>query len=738
MIFTGLVGELMQLHPHFPIAEDESERLVALNSFGIVDTPPEHEFDQIAGLAARVFDVPIALISLVEESRQFFKAKVGIDTCEMSRDVSFCAHAIMGTEVFVVADATKDARFAANPIVTGPPFIRFYAGAPLVAPSGHRLGSLCIIDDKPHDRFTDEQARMLASLAALVMDRMEMRRLSISQAIAEARFDNITSTSPDAIICADHRSIITLWNAAAERLFGFPAREALGRSIDIIVPNDSRGGHDRGIARMSSGGEPHLIGKTIELVAKRKSGETFPIELSLSTWADSEGPGFGAIIRDISWRRANEARLHSLAMQDALTGLPNRAALIAAIEQSMEADRLASVLLLDLEDFKVINDSYGHGWSDAVLVEVAGRIRALIPAQHVVGRLGGDEFLVIMDESMDAEEATRIAQRLNECVARPITIDGRTARLSSCVGGLLLPQHGWSAEDVLGNINLALLKAKAEGSGTSQMFDPAMRVAVDGQRLLEGDLIRAAKNGEFELHYQPQVRLADNRVIGAEALLRWRNPDRGILPPAAFIDVLEGLSVAADVGAWALRTACMQAATWRRAGAPDFRIAVNLFGQQFSRGDLVESVTAALATSGLPSQALELEITENIVLRHHIMMHDDLRILTGRGVGLAFDDFGTGFASLSHLKQFPVTKLKIDRQFVQGMDTHRGDAAVVNAVIDLARSFGLSVVAEGVEHLEHHDALTATRCAEGQGYLYGRPMDADTFGRRLLEWRQVA
>jgi diguanylate cyclase (GGDEF)-like protein/PAS domain S-box-containing protein len=721
----------------YPLPDDEVARLQALESYAILDTPPEKDFDHLVALTARIFDVPTVLISLIEDKRQFFKARVGFNPCETSRDVSFCTYAIMRGEVMCVPDATRDPRFVDNALVTGAPFIRFYAGASLVTRSGQRLGTLCIIDTKPRTDFTPEKAETLTGLAELVMDRMELRRLLIEQQIAQSRFDNIGSTSPDAIVCADQDGVITFWNAAAEKLFGYQTPEAIGRSIDIIIPPWSHGGHDAGLARAAAGAPPRMIGKTVELVARNKAGAEFPVELSLSMWQGAQGPNFGAIIRDITQRRENESRLHRLAHFDRLTQLPNRAALITHLDHVLKEGSPATVILLDIDDFRALNDTAGHAWGDLVLTEIARRVRAVVPAAHMVARLGGDEFVAVIDGA-DPLAATALAGELIEAVEQPFHIQDRTAVVRALIGITLLPDQAESVNDTLINADLALERAKMDRANPMQLFLPALRHAATVRRVCEEQLKQAFERDEFELYYQPQVRLRDSMIVGAEALLRWRHPERGILAPGAFIEVLEGLSISADVGEWALHTACRQAARWRAEGVDDFRVAVNLFGGQFSRGNLAPCVLRALEESGLPPSGLELEITENIVLRHEAAMTAPLQLLGMHGVGVAFDDYGTGFASLSHLKLFPLTKLKIDRQFVRDMCTDRGDDAVVQAIVDLGRSFRFSVVAEGIEMLSQHDALTSKGCDEGQGYLYGRPMPAEVFGQRLLEWRQVA
>ena len=462
------------------------------------------------------------------------------------------------------------------------------------------------------------------------------------------------------------------------------------------------------------------------------------MELSLSAWRDGRELSFGAIIRDATDRRENEARLFRLAHLDPLTELPNRAALWTKLDDMLAVGQPVAVLLLDLDDFKEVNDLAGHLWGDRVLRCVARRIREAMGDSQVAARLGGDEFVVLMENVGDPLVAAGLADELIAAMRPTFDIDGQPVHLGVSIGIAIAPAHGVTAEELLANVDLALYRAKAEGRQRHHLFVPTMRQAANARRTCETELRNALAKGEFELFYQPQVRLRDSSLVGAEALLRWRHPERGLLAPAAFIGVLESLPLAAEVGDWVVRTACAQAAEWRAAGIDDFKVSVNLFGAQFRSGNLVETIERALVETSLPAEALELEITENIILRHEKQMTEQLRVLCRRGVSVAFDDYGTGFASLSQLKLFPLTKLKIDQSFVREMCCDSQDAAVVKAILHLGRSFGVKVIAEGIELLQQHDVLLENGCDEGQGFLYGRAMAARDFEPRLMEWRQVA
>ncbi|TNC07652.1 EAL domain-containing protein [Methylobacterium terricola] len=705
----------------------EEARVAALAEYDLLGSPPAPSFTHIIALAARLFQVSSAFVSLLDSERQVFHAKVGLDLCETSREVAFCSHTIAQPGTLVVLDATLDPRFHVNPLVTGPPHIRFYAGIPLETPSGHAVGTLCLVDAQPRNTFTQADQQLLRQFADLILDRMELRRLEVARRASQSRFEHIASTSPDGIVCADAQGFITIWNTAAERLFGHTAADAIGRSIDLIVPERMRGGHGGGLRRVAGGGQPRLVGKIVELPACHADGTEFPIELSLSQWHEDGRIAFGAIVRDIRERRANEERLFRLAHLDPLTELPNRAVLRERLSAITAAARPVAVLMLDLDGFKEINDGHGHAAGDAVLREVAARLLRSIRPTDTASRLGGDEFVILLTDLGDPLRAAAVAEAVIAAIAKPVEYEGQMLRLGASVGIALSPTHGDSADELLSCADLTLYQAKSEGRHCYRMFTPVLRQEAQRIRTCRDELGRALERGEFVLHYQPQVQLRDGALIGAEALIRWQHPERGLLAPGAFLDVLDGSRYAASVGDWVLATACRQAARWREAGAPEFRIGVNLCSAQVQRGDLAERVAATLRETNLHPPGLELEITETIVLHHDGVLVTALRQLRAAGVGIAFDDYGTGYASLSLLKRFPLTRLKIDRSFVTGMLTSEQDLTIVRSILQLGHGFKLAVIAEGIETEAEYMRLRAKGCQEGQGYLFGKPMPADVF-----------
>lgn len=716
----------------------EEERLTALGDYRLVEDGENLGLDEIVSVTSQLLSAPIALVSLVEETRLFFKSKVGIDVCEISREGSFCSHAlnVPDDEPLVVPDAWLDPRFVDSPLVRGAPFIRFYAGVPLRSPLGHVLGTLCVVDTLPRARLTDRERTNLKAMSLMVLDRLELRRLAVAGSVGQSRFENIAATSPDGIVCSDSRGIITFWNGACERLFGIPAARAVGANIDIIIPPRMRGGHEGGMRRVAEGGTPKLVGRTIELDAIHANGTEFPVELSLSMWQEAGRTTFGAIVRDISARRADETRLFDLAHLDSLSGLPNRAVLLTRIADHVAKPRPFALLMLDLDGFKDVNDTLGHSAGDTVLRQVARRLLDCVGAADTVARLGGDEFSILMPD--DGPRVAECAQRILAAIGAPMAIDGQAVHVTASIGVALCPGDGRQVGDLLSAADLAMYHAKAEGRNCLRFFTSGLRDAVLTRRAFEGEIRRAIEQEEFELFYQPQVRIADGALLGLEALLRWRHPVEGLLSPYRFLSTIESGPFAADVGRWVLATACAHAATLHarlarlphRTHLPPLRMGVNLFGAQFRTGQLAREVMEVLERTRLPPDALELEITENIILQHDELMLEPLRVLRALGVGIAFDDYGTGFASLSLLKRYPITRLKIDRSFVKEICTDHIDAAIVEMVIDLTQKIGIEVIAEGVEEIEQRDALRALGCEVVQGYLYGKPMsvpDLDAF-----------
>lgn len=531
------------------------------------------------------------------------------------------------------------------------------------------------------------------------------------------------ASSATAAICAGPDSLIVSWNTAAEQLFGHSAQQALGKPLSIIIPHRHRMAHDAGLARAVRAGHARLAGHSVEMLALHADGQELPVDLSLSMWFEDGKPMFGALLRDITDRQTAQRRLEHLAHCDTLTSLPNRNALQARLAAEI-GKAPCSLLLLDLDGFKHVNDTLGHSVGDALLAAVAARLTAAVGTDGFLARLGGDEFAVLLTDCADPLRLDDLTTAIFNGLEPSFEFAGKSIFVGTSIGIAMAPKDATCVEQLLSSADLALYSAKGAGGGVRTFFARAMQNSSEQKQRLGTELRRALPNGEFELWYQPQVSLPSRALSGVEALLRWRHPEHGLLPPQSFIKILEDSTIAEEVGDWIVEQACAAAADWHRAGLGSLRVGVNLFPAQLRSDRLFAVVSSALARHGLDARQLEIEITENTVLRHSNQSTRALRKLKALGVGIAFDDFGTGFASLSLLQKYPLTRLKIDRSFVARIDRKAGDAAIVKAVFGMARSMGLAAIAEGVETAAQEAALVTLGCEEAQGYLYGRPMSA--------------
>lgn len=705
----------------------EADRIRALEEYRIIGSPPDPDIDRIVKLAARVCRVPMAALFIVGRDRVHIKSQHGVELGDLPRHESICTYTNAQDALFCVPDTAAEPHLAGSVVVRKSPSIRFYAGVPLVAPSGHKIGAICVFDTKPWSRFCTKDRKALEDVAALVMERLEMRRVHAASDDGNLRFERIASTSPNAIVCADALGAITFWNKSAETMMGYAAHEVLGQPVSFVFPDRLRRAQSAKLGRAVRKTAADPSAPRAGFIVRHRDGTELELEMTLSVTRDHDA-GFGAVLRDISIARQGEHRLYARAELDPLTGLPNRCRFLTALRQLI-ANGTGALFQLDLSGFKDINDSLGHAAGDQLLTQAAARLATLTGAKAKVSRFGADEFAVYWP-NLSASEASSKAEDLLSLFDIPFLVDAEIVYLGVNIGIARCPDDGTDAEELTANANLALERAKATRRRGYEFFKPEMRQVVIARRTIESELRQALAASQFELFYQPQVTLNDASIIGAEALLRWRHPTRGLLAPGAFLSQLEKGPLAADVGNWVLRTACKQAALLRTLH-PNFRVAVNLFGAQFDAGDLMYRVEDALLTYKLPPEALELEITENIMLRGEHAIVVPLREMLSRGISIAFDDYGTGFASLNLLKRFPVSRLKIDRSFVRDVCADEEDAAIVQAIIYLGRCFKLNVTAEGIETEEQAKTLRMLGCTEGQGYLYAEPLPATALANYL-------
>jgi diguanylate cyclase (GGDEF)-like protein len=481
----------------------------------------------------------------------------------------------------------------------------------------------------------------------------------------------------------------------------------------------------------------------MEVRRRKKSGEVFWASLSLSPLCDVNNRSVGLIayLTDITERKMAEERIHHLAYYDALTNLPNRTLLTKLVDQALmvaQRGRLnGCVLFIDLNRFKLINDTLGRKIGDELLCEVARRFRTVLRDQDLVARLGGDEFAVGLFDIGQHFEASMVAQKLLATLNSPIIIDGHDLRVGGSIGISVYPQDGDDAETLLRLADIAMYRAKQEGGMGSDgdhvaFYSQDMNQGMQERMRIETGLRNALGNGELLLHYQPKFCIGNGKIIGAEALVRWRHPVRGLVPPAEFIPLAEATGLVVQVGEWVLEAACAQAKEWKDAGLPPIRLAVNVSAREFT-ASLPGRVQDTLERYGLEPSWLELEITESTLMHNIDRVIGIMDRITAIGVTLSLDDFGTGYSSLSYLKRFPIDTLKIDRSFTIGLPSDANDCAIANTIISIAQQLKHKVIAEGVETVEQLAFLKNSGCDEVQGYLFAKPLEAAAFEQALRE-----
>jgi diguanylate cyclase (GGDEF)-like protein len=442
--------------------------------------------------------------------------------------------------------------------------------------------------------------------------------------------------------------------------------------------------------------------------------------------------GWVATHEDITEQRRSEVKIEYMAHHDSLTDLANRVLLNERLEQALgrriHREQMVAVHHLDLDQFKAVNDTFGHPAGDKLLKTVADRLRGLVRDIDTIARMGGDEFVIVQAPIADPADATALAQRIIERMSEPYDLDGHQAVIGASIGIAVGPGDGLRPDRLLRNADLALYRAKGEGRGTFRFFEPAMDLQMQTRRIMEQDLRKALPAGEFELYYQPVINLASNAISGFEALIRWNHPQKGLVAPAAFIPLAEEIGFIVPVGEWVIRQACATAAQW----PGDLHVAVNISAVQFRNPGLMQVIVGALAASGLQATRLEIEITETVLLQNKETTLAVLHQLRSLGVRIAMDDFGTGYSSLTYLQCFPFDKIKIDRSFVKDITENTGSLNIVRAVAALANGMGMTATAEGVETEEQLDRITSEGCTEMQGYLFSKPLPAAEIERLFL------
>lgn len=852
------------------ISPHESIRLSTLASYKILDSASEQAFDRLTKLVAGICATPMATITFVDATRQWFKSAVGLDVKQTSRDIAFCAHAISSPSIFIIEDALENPQFALNPLTCSGPGIRFYAGMPLVSPEGAILGTLAVMDRVPR-QLTELQIEALETIAEQVVDQLVLRRQRYLLEMHATRTANRTEallqiasgafglgtwelSVPDMrlnwsdALCdlyAAPRGTRPTWtewlmyfatNDAARLDTALEAclrrsepldlqlntKTASGRKVWIrischpIAETDGNVQFVQGTVqdlstanrderainesdqrfRQLADAMPYIVwsathdgqidygNKTLMDLAGLEDVASITtewlsflhpddVELTVAKWVEcvNNGKPFaceyrvfraadqcyrwhiasgmpilddqGAIIKwygttmDIHDMKQAHEEISRMSFYDFLTQLPNRQLLTDRLAHAQalhfRSQRVGAVLLIDLDNFKCVNDTLGHDKGDLLLVQVAQRLVAQVTEKDTVARLGGDEFVIVLEdlspsEDIAARAADRVARVVLTALQTVFDLSGYERHITPSIGIALFGKGQDLVDDIIKRADLAMYQAKTGGRNTICFFDQQIHTASLARAELDVQLRAAFQQDEFLLHYQPQVNeLGD--VVGLEALVRWRHPQRGMVSPGVFIPLAEETGLILPLGRWVLKSACEQLVTMRRS---EISMSVNVSALQFRQLNFVDEVLEIVRATGVNPAQLKIELTESLLVDDIDTAIMKMALLKEHAIEFSLDDFGTGYSSLSYLKRLPLRQLKIDQSFVQNLSTDPRDLAVVSAIITLGHTMGLSVIAEGVETAEQRETLAGLGCKTFQGYLFSRPLPSDDLKNFLV------
>jgi diguanylate cyclase (GGDEF)-like protein/PAS domain S-box-containing protein len=643
-----------------------------------------------------------------------------VNGLSFSAQNGYSIRSILSREPLVVPDARADPAIRYEGPIEELHAIRSALVAPLLV-RDETLGTVSL-DSTRLAAFTEEDATTLVAFAGQASMAIHNARLYEQMRASEERFARAFRASPAAmsISTLDGGKYVDV-NDAFVSLVARSRQDTLGKtSLELGIWANSA---DRG--RMTGTLESEGSLRDLPVQFRRSTGEVRDVLISAETINLGGEPCILALSHDITERKRAEEQITRLAYHDALTGLPNRTLfkdrLSQALARARRQDRPLGVLFLDLDHFKFINDTLGHTLGDELLQEVAKRLTTCLRQDDTVARVAGDEFTILLAEISHAEIAGRLAQKIIEAVARPMMVEGHELFVTASLGVALYPNDGEDGEALLKSADAAMYRAKELGRNNYQLCTPGMTSRAMERMSLEGQLRHALARNEFVLHYQPIVSLDTGRIVGTEALVRWACPGRGLVPPEAFIPIAEENRLIIPLGEWVLRMACRQLANWRKAGLGSMRMSVNLSARQFQQRSLPRAVRRILEETGVSADLLDLEITESVAMQNVEWTASTLRALRDMGVRIAIDDFGIGQSSLSYLKHFPLSTLKIDRSFIRNLLSNSEDEAIVQAVIALAHSLKLKVIAEGVETPAQLAFLRKAACEEFQGFVFSPP-----------------
>jgi diguanylate cyclase (GGDEF)-like protein/PAS domain S-box-containing protein len=709
--------------------ELEDQRLGALESYRILDTESERDYDGITALAAHICGMPVAVISFHDRERLWFKARVGTELREKSREASITELVLRAEGVTIIPDTHNDPRLAHLYRGDTPNPLRFYAAAPLATADGLILGALIVGDLAPRSLAAD-QCRALETLAQQVMIQLQLRKqnTSLLETMHALRREQELSAqlvrhSPIGIVIFDEEGTCITVNDTIAGLLDSPRHALIGRNFHRVEALKTCGIYPQGLHTLQTG-----TAATGTFRHRSENGTELWVRVKFCALPTALGRRLVLMVDDISDIKRAEANAYKLAYIDALTGLPNRSLLIdhiqAAIEVARRKESFGAVLFIDLDNFKRIVNARGPSVGDQILATLSGRILDTLRPGDMVARIGGDEFVVLLaDLAGDRDTAARMAmsaaEKVRRILERPCEIGENAYRCTGSIGVTMFPKASEGVDDLLREADTAMYRAKDAGRNRIAFFETRMQAEVQERLSLEEDLKQALSGGQLCVYCQTQVD-ASGRETGGELLLRWTHPIRGTIAPSVFIPIAEESGIIHELGEWVIRQAC-DALVRLDGASPQLHIAVNISPRQFRHDLFVARVSRILAETGAPADRLVFEVTEGLLIDKWETVAARMEELNRMGIRFSIDDFGTGYSSLAYLRRLPLHEVKIDRSFVRDTPQNPQDTAIVQSIISIARHLKLHVVAEGVERAEQAALLIDCACDCMQGFLFGAP-----------------
>lgn len=722
--------------------DHEAKRLTVLKQYDILNTPREDAFDELTSLAAQIFAVPIVAISIIDSDRQWFKSSVGLEISQTERSISFCTHTIEQTSPLTVEDTTKDPRFTNNPLVMGDLGIKFYAGIPLITKSGFALGSFCLMDHVPR-QMTDSNSNLLKAFAQHVIALFEYHHESknLQELVKEREqetpkfqdyAEHLSNAQQIAKIGSWELAInknVLLWSDEVYHIFNLDIHYK-----DLTFEKFLSFVHKDDLSIVLAAQDNVLKGNCKLNLEHRivldDGTERYVHELGEIKHNPNGDRYLCGTVQDVTEKKAAERKMHYLAFYDTLTGLPNRQLLFDRLTQALaiihrESNR-GALIYLDLDNFKLLNDTLGHDMGDLLLKNVAMRFSASLRQVDTVARVGGDEFVILLsDLSVLSEnavaDAKTVANHILKTLQEPFQLNNHTYYVTASIGIAMISERTQDVEVLLKRADLAMYKAKSLGKNSFEFFDHDLQANALTRSAIENDLRQAINDDQFQLYYQPQMD-QNRQIIGCEALIRWFHPVNGLISPAEFIPIAEETGLIIPIGLWVLDTACKQLKEWQLNNKSYLTVSINVSAKQFARLDFVEGVLSTIYKYDIDPTKLRLELTEGMLIDNQKDIIIKMERLKRHGITFSLDDFGTGYSSLNYLAKLPLDELKIDQSFVREMMADKNSAVIVKTIISLGQSLGLCVIAEGVETAEQEKLLVDHKCNFYQGYFYCKPI----------------